>query len=165
MKLIITGDTHLPGRGSRLPRRLLDACRDADLIIHTGDFRSPDVLETLSSYAKVRAVYGNIDGEDIQALVPDRQLFDAGGLRIGLVHGHGAKRTTEQRALEAFTDDDIDILIYGHSHIPVIKYFKGMLLLNPGSPTDKRKLPYYSFIELTIADEPHAELVLFSYKT
>ncbi len=165
MKIVITGDTHIPGRGNKLPTRLTVECRDADLIIHTGDFRSPAVLDELEQFAEVRAVFGNIDGEDIQARVPRRQLFEAGGLRIGLVHGHGEKKTTEQRAVETFADDEVDVIIFGHSHIPLVKYFKRMLLLNPGSPTDKRKLPYYSFIVLTLDEEVKAEVVLFGDKS
>ncbi|MGG0643892.1 metallophosphoesterase family protein [Sporosarcina gallistercoris] len=165
MKVIITGDTHIPGRGSKLPNRLTDACSDADLIIHTGDWRSPEVFETLSSLAEVRGVYGNVDGEEMRALVPARQVIDIRGLRIGIVHGHGDKKTTEQRAVEAFADEPVDAIVFGHSHIPLIKYFKGMLLLNPGSPTDKRKLPFYSFITLEIGEEIHPELILFRDKS
>lgn len=166
MKVIITGDTHLPGRGSNLPKYLLDACAGADLIIHTGDWRTPEALETLLNYAEVRGVYGNIDGEDIIEIMPDRQLIEFGGLRIGVVHGHGEKKTTEQRAVDAFSEERVDVIVFGHSHIPVIKYSKEILLMNPGSPTDKRKLPFYSFIELKITDdEVRPELILYRDKT
>ncbi|REB08026.1 metallophosphoesterase [Sporosarcina sp. BI001-red] len=165
MKVIITGDTHIPGRGSKLPSRLLNACNDADLIIHTGDWCSPEVFKTLSSLAEVKGVYGNVDGEEMRALVPAQQLINIGGLRMGLVHGHGDKKTTEQRAVEAFAEEQVDVIVFGHSHIPVIKYFKGRLLMNPGSPTDKRKLPFYSFITLEIGDEIRPELILFRDKS
>lgn len=165
MKIIITGDTHIPGRESKLPKRLLEACSDADFIIHTGDWCSPEVFEKLSTLSKVKGVYGNVDGEDMRALVPARQLIDIGGLQIGLVHGHGDKKTTEQRAVEAFAKEQVDAIVFGHSHIPVIKYFKGVLLMNPGSPTDKRKLPFYSFITLEIGNEIRPELVLFQDKS
>lgn len=165
MKVIVTGDTHIPGRGSKLPNRLMEACSDADLIIHTGDWRSPEVFETLSSLAEVRGVYGNVDGEEMRALVPASQVIDIKGIRIGIVHGHGDKKTTEQRAVEAFDNEHVDAIIFGHSHIPVIKYFKGRLLMNPGSPTDKRKLPFYSFIVLDIDDELRPELILFRDKS
>lgn len=148
-----------------MPKCLLDACTDSDLILHTGDWRSPDVLETLSTFAEVKGVYGNVDGKEMRALVPARQLIDIGGLRIGLVHGHGEKKTTEQRAIEAFAEEQVDAIVFGHSHIPVIKYFKGVLLMNPGSPTDKRKLPFYSFITLEIGDDIRPELVLFQDKS
>lgn len=165
MKVIITGDTHIPGRGSKLPDRLLEACNGADYIIHTGDWRSREVFELLSSLAEVRGVFGNVDDEEMRALVPERQLITIGGLRIGLVHGHGDKKTTEQRAVEAFSNEPVDAIVFGHSHIPVIKYYKGILLMNPGSPTDKRKLPFYSFITLDIDEEIHPELVLFRDKS
>lgn len=113
----------------------------------------------------MKGVYGNVDGEDMRALVPARQLIDIGGLQIGLVHGHGDKKTTEQRAVEAFAKEQVDAIVFGHSHIPVIKYFKGVLLMNPGSPTDKRKLPFYSFITLEIGNEIRPELVLFQDKS
>ncbi len=165
MKVIITGDTHIPGRGSKLPNRLLNECRDADCIIHTGDWSSPEIFESLSALTDVIGVYGNVDGEEMRALVPKRQLLDLGGLRIGIVHGHGDKKTTEQRAVDAFSDEHVDAIIFGHSHIPVIKYYKGLLLMNPGSPTDKRKLPFYSFIALDIGDELRPELILFRDKS
>ncbi len=162
---MITGDTHLPARGSKLPDRLLKECNNASLIIHTGDWRSPEVLKTLSTFAEVKGVYGNVDGEDIRELLPDRQLFELGGFRFGLVHGHGEKKTTEQRAIEAFADERLDVIIFGHSHIPVIKYFKGRLLINPGSPMDKRKLPFFSFIVLEIGEDIRPELILFRDKS
>lgn len=165
LKVIITGDTHIPGRGKKLPECLLTACSKADLIIHTGDWSSPEVFETLSAITDVKGVYGNVDGEEIRSLLPAQQVIKVGGLRIGLVHGHGDKKTTEQRAVEAFADEQVDAVIFGHSHIPVIKYFKGTLLMNPGSPTDKRKLPFYSFITLKIGDELLPELVLFRDKS
>lgn len=165
MKVIITGDTHIPGRGSKLPNRLTDACSDADLIIHAGDWSSPAVFDMLSKFAEVIGVYGNVDSAEIRALVPARRLIEIGGLRIGIVHGHGDKKTTEQRAVEAFANEQVDAIVFGHSHIPVIKYFKGILLLNPGSPTDKRKSPFYSFISLNIGDELRPELILFQDKS
>ncbi|WP_432353524.1 metallophosphoesterase family protein [Sporosarcina sp. A2] len=161
VKVIITGDTHIPGRGHSLPKRLLDECRHADLIIHIGDWWGPEVHETLSTFAEVIGVYGNVDGADIRKILPARQIVELVGLRIGLVHGHGEKKTTEQRAVEEFEEEQLDAIIFGHSHIPVIKYFKGKLLMNPGSPTDKRKMPFYSFIVLEIGEEIRPELILF----
>ena len=164
MKIIITGDTHIRSCNKQLPSRLLTECSTSDLIVHTGDFLTPLDLETLRKYADVKAVYGNVDDEDIRALIPERQVCEMNGLKTGLVHGDGKGKTTEQRAVEAFQEDAVDVIIFGHSHIPVIKYFKGILLLNPGSPTDKRKLPFYSFIRLEIEEEIKTELILFKDK-
>lgn len=118
-------------------------------------------MKTLSSYTEVIGVYGNVDGDSIRDHFPAQQLIVVGGFRVGLVHGHGDKKTTEQRAIAAFADEDVDAIIFGHSHIPIIKYFKRTLLMNPGSPTYKRKLPYFSFIVLTIDNEIRPELILF----
>ncbi|ALX48851.1 metallophosphoesterase family protein [Lentibacillus amyloliquefaciens] len=161
MKIVVTGDTHLKASG-KLPSRLTEACLSADLIIHTGDWKSVEVLNELSRYGEVTGVCGNIDGEIIQERLPVKQLLEIDRFKIGVVHGHGEKKTTERRAIEAFSEEQPDVIIFGHSHIPMIRYLKKQLLLNPGSPTDKRTLPYYSFAILTISDEIHAELVFFN---
>ncbi|SET48809.1 hypothetical protein SAMN05421676_10575 [Salinibacillus kushneri] len=162
MEIVVTGDTHISGNNKELPSRLLTACKEADLIIHTGDWKSIDVYHTLAEYADVKGVYGNVDGDDITAKLPAKQKIEVNGFTIGIVHGHGEKKTTEKRALEAFQGEEPDILIFGHSHIPLLRYFKNTLLLNPGSPTDKRRLPYYSFSILEINNELHTEFVYFT---
>ncbi|QKY68389.1 metallophosphoesterase [Lentibacillus sp. CBA3610] len=163
MKIVVTADTHLKEAG-KLPSRLITELQSADVIVHAGDWKSYDVYEELSRYGDVIGVYGNIDGDDIREHLPAKQVFEIKGFRIGVIHGHGDKKTTEKRALEAFADDQPDVIIFGHSHIPLIRYFKKQLLLNPGSPTDKRTLPYYSFAILEITGEIHAELIFFDDK-
>ncbi|PID20868.1 YfcE family phosphodiesterase [Sporosarcina sp. P3] len=165
MKIVITGDTHIPGRGSVLPARLLNECITADLIVHTGDWKSPDVVQRLSEFAEVKGVSGNVDGEDIKGQFPLQQIIQAGDVKIGLVHGHGENKTTEKRAIEAFEGEPLDVIIFGHSHIPMLRYMDKTLLLNPGSPTDKRKMPHYSFAILHIGDEIRSELIFFNDKT
>ena len=165
MKIIITGDTHIPGRGKGLPSRLITECKTADLILHTGDWKSVKVVQMLSKYAEVKGVSGNVDGEDIKEHFPLQQVIQIGHVKIGLVHGHGEKKTTEKRAIEAFEGVPLDVIIFGHSHIPILRYMNKTLLLNPGSPTDKRKLPYYSFAILHIEEEIRAELIFFDDKT
>lgn len=165
MKIIVTGDTHIPGRGHALPARLMKECETADLILHTGDWKSAEVVQMFSGYAEVKGVYGNVDGEDIKELFPSQQIIEAGKAKIGLVHGHGEKKTTEKRAMEAFEGVPLDVVVFGHSHIPMLRYMNKTLLLNPGSPTDKRKLPHYSFAVLHIEEEIRAELIFFDDKT
>ncbi|PIC76366.1 YfcE family phosphodiesterase [Sporosarcina sp. P19] len=165
MKIVITGDTHIPSRGSVLPSRLTKECITADLVLHTGDWQSLDVVQMLSEFAEVKGVSGNVDGEDIKEQFPLQQVVQAGHAKIGLVHGHGEKKTTEKRAIEAFEGEPLDVIIFGHSHIPLLRYMNKTLLLNPGSPTDKRKLPHYSFAILHIEEEIRAELVFFDDKT
>ncbi|ARK24303.1 YfcE family phosphodiesterase [Sporosarcina sp. P37] len=165
MKVVITGDTHIPGRGKNLPARLLAECDTADLILHTGDWKSMEAVQMFSEFAVVKGVSGNADSEEVKKLFPLQQVIQAGDVRIGLVHGHGEKKTTEKRVIEAFEGVPADVIVFGHSHIPMLRYMNKTLLLNPGSPTDKRKLPHYSFAILHITEEIRAELVFFNDKT
>jgi len=162
MKIIVTSDTHIKSTSKKqFPQKLLEACQTADLIIHAGDWSSPEVHTALSSIAPVKGVYGNVDGEDIQTIVPEKEIIEVGGYTIGIVHGHGEKKTTEQRARDAFASNDLDVLIFGHSHIPFMRYAGKTLLLNPGSPTDKRKLPYYSFALLELGKTIECKIIFF----
>ncbi|MEI3605202.1 metallophosphoesterase [Pseudogracilibacillus sp. SE30717A] len=162
MKIIIIADTHLPSNKRGLPDVLIRACKQADLIIHAGDWNELEVFEELSLYAKVVGVYGNVDSTEVKQVFPQREIIEAGGYRIGVTHGHGTKKTTEKRALEAFEEEKVDIIIFGHSHIPMIRYVGNVLLINPGSPTYKRKVPQYSFGVMEIEKSINVRLVFFN---
>ena len=162
MKIVVTSDTHLPKKGRGLPSPLLAECTTADLIIHAGDWSTMEVYHQLSNYAPVKGVYGNIDSEEIMEVFPAREQLEIEGVRIGIVHGDGDKKSTERRALEAFDTPLPDVIIFGHSHIPYLRYSKKTLLMNPGSPSDKRTLPYFSYGILTILDRAmKTEIVYF----
>ncbi|GGJ88531.1 phosphoesterase [Lentibacillus kapialis] len=164
MKIVVTADTHLNKTG-KMPSRLIYELQSADLIIHAGDWKTDCVYNELAQFGEVAGVYGNLDSNDIREQMPEKQILTIQGFTIGVVHGHGDKKTTEKRAIEAFADEQPDVIIFGHSHIPIIRYFKKQLLLNPGSPTDKRALPYYSFAILEMTGEIHAELIFFGDKS
>lgn len=115
----------------------------------------------LSAFSKVDGVHGNVDGPEVKNLFPEKKIIQAGKFRIGLVHGHGKGKTTERRAIEAFKGEDVDCIIYGHSHIPVQKFSDGILLINPGSPTDKRKQKQFSYAILEAGDELAARIIYF----
>ncbi|MEI3612399.1 metallophosphoesterase family protein [Pseudogracilibacillus sp. SO30301A] len=162
MKIIVTSDTHLRGKIRVLPKELLSACEQADLIIHGGDWSENFVYKTLASFADVIGVHGNVDSDEVKKQFPERQLIEVKGFKIGVTHGHGEKKTSEKRALEVFETDDVDIIIFGHSHIPMMRYVGKVLLLNPGSPTYKRKLPYFSFAMLEIKENRlYSQFVFF----
>jgi len=162
MKIVLTSDTHIPKKGRVLPGQLLKECKTADLIIHAGDWSSMNVYHTLSKFAEVKAVYGNVDSEEIKEYFPEKEMFVINGFNIGVFHGHGEKKTTEKRVLEAFQEDSVDIIVFGHSHIPLVRYVKKTLLINPGSPMDKRMLPYYSYGILHLTDIIKSEIIFFS---
>ncbi|MPN42176.1 hypothetical protein SDC9_189732 [bioreactor metagenome] len=147
----VISDTHLRA-GQFLPVRVWEELSKVDLIIHAGDIIRPDLLTDLSALAPVEAVRGNCDGWELDKL-PEQKIVICGGKRIGLIHGaYGPGKTTPERAFRAFDKNEIDIIIFGHSHIPYSQWHDGILLFNPGSPTDKRRQLKYSMGLLEIDD-------------
>jgi putative phosphoesterase len=143
MRIAIVSDTHLP-RGSRV---IPDACREqigaADLVLHAGDFSTAEVLEDLRAVGPpLAAVHGNIDSSELRRLLPERQVVDAAGVRIGLVHDAGPARGRLRRMRMAFPD--CEAVVFGHSHIPLHEEDAGFQIFNPGSPTDRRRQPRHS---------------------
>jgi putative phosphoesterase len=143
MLIAIVADTHLP-RGTRLiPDACIDRMRSADLVLHAGDLSTADVLEELRSLGPpVVAVHGNIDSADLRRLLPARQVVDAAGARIGVVHDAGPAKGRLRRMRMAFPD--CGAVVFGHSHIPLHEEEGGFQIFNPGSPTDRRRQPRHS---------------------
>ena len=145
------GDTHLPRFGRVLPGPLVEALRDTDLVLHVGDITEPFVLDLLAEFSPVHAVAGNNDGPDLADRLGFTRVVPVGALRIGMTHGHlGSGRTTPDRAIHAFeaADPPLAAIAFGHSHQPMIARRGDVWLLNPGSPTDRRRVPAFSFIRL-----------------
>ncbi|WP_070120440.1 metallophosphoesterase family protein [Bacillus marinisedimentorum] len=145
MKVLIISDTHMPKRAKELPAVLKKDLKDAGLIIHAGDWQTLALYEELQQYAPVEGVAGNVDGDEVAERFGLWKLIEAEGVQIGIVHGHGKGWTTERRAIAAFSDHDPDIIIFGHSHIPIHKEVNGQVVFNPGSPTDKRRQKQFSY--------------------
>jgi uncharacterized protein len=122
----------------------------ADLILHGGDFVAASVLEELQVLGPVEAVYGNMDEEELRSLLPAEHVVEAGGVRIGLVHDGGPRGGREARLAARFPS--CSAVVYGHSHIPEVSRREGVLILNPGSPTERRRAPEHTMIELDIED-------------
>ncbi|REE91343.1 hypothetical protein A8990_10548 [Paenibacillus taihuensis] len=153
MKVVVVSDTHMTRMAKKLPERLVEELMSADAILHAGDWMTLSVLEMLESYARTEGVAGNNDGSDIIAKLGWRKLLEIEGVRVGLVHGHqgtGGRSDTELNAYRAFAKDQADIVVFGHSHVPLKKELNGVLMFNPGSPTDKRRQAQYSFGVLVI---------------
>jgi len=161
----VVSDTHLPRFGTRLPRALVEGLRAARVarIFHCGDHTDALACELLARIAPVDAVAGNNDRPALAAIWGYRRTIAVEGIRIGLVHGHeGRGRDAAERALNAFAAAPVDVVCFGHSHRPLIERRGGVLLVNPGSPTDKRREPRYSFALLTVRDRAaDAELQFF----
>ncbi len=151
MRLGVVSDTHLPRFGRHLPAALLEGLAGVDRILHLGDVTVPEVLDWLGAIAPVTAVAGNNDPPALQAQWGRKRILTLEGVRIGMVHGDGKGKSSLERAMAAFRDDPVDLVLFGHSHQPYCARHDGVWVLNPGSPTDKRRMPRYSFalVELT----------------
>ena len=150
MRLLIISDTHLPTRARDLPEELWAQVPPADVVFHAGDWVSAALLDQLTDRAqRVVGVYGNNDGPDLRERLPEIARVELDGLRIAMIHETGARTGRELRADSNFPD--IDLLIFGHSHIPWDTVSpKGLRLLNPGSPTDRRRQPNGTYLTAEI---------------
>ncbi len=151
MRLVLTADTHLPGRARDLPAALWREIEAADVVIHAGDWVSVALLDEVESRScRLLAVHGNNDGPDLQARLPLTAHAELGGVRVGVVHETGGKTGREQRCAARFPD--CDLLVFGHSHIPWdTTTSSGLRLLNPGSPTDRRSQPHATYMTAELA--------------
>ena len=139
---VILADTHIPRRARTLPEELVAYLERADLVLHAGDLIGPSVLEELSAYnAPAHAVRGNVDMPGLD--LPEALQLDFGGARIAMVHDSGRKEGRRERVGKRFPE--ARVVVFGHSHIPFLEDENGLLLLNPGSPTDKRRQPEHTF--------------------
>ncbi len=150
MRIGLVADTHMPRFGSRLPEPLIRGLAGVDLILHLGDFTSPEVVAWLEAIAPLEAVAGNNDPAELVSRYGRRKIVTVGGVRIGLVHGDGTHGTTRERALAAFDPGTVEVVAFGHSHAPLIERLPDRWLVNPGSPTDKRRNPAYSYALLRV---------------
>jgi putative phosphoesterase len=148
----IVSDTHLPRFGRALPRALVAGLQQAgvDGILHCGDMTDLLAIELFAAIAPVDAVAGNNDGDDIRKRFGRKKILTIEDVRIGMVHGDKGAHAAPHNAFQAFADDRVDVICFGHSHRPLHEQRDGRLMLNPGSPTDKRMNPRYSYATLRV---------------
>ncbi|MET9504415.1 metallophosphoesterase [Streptomyces sp. NPDC006622] len=150
MRLLLMSDTHLPKRAKALPPPLLDALAEADVVVHAGDWVDTATLDLLERRSRrLIGVYGNNDGPELRARLPEIAYADLDGLRLGVVHETGPAKGREARCAARFPD--LDVLVFGHSHIPWDTTVPGgPRLLNPGSPTDRRSQSYRTYLTAVV---------------
>lgn len=146
-RILVISDTHL-SNFSEFPNSLIAIAEDTDLIIHAGDICNLDVLNGLRKIKTVIAVQGNMDDSSIRDVLNIAERFEIDGVKFGLTHGHGSPRSVADNIIDSYSD--VDVLIYGHSHIPCNEKRYGCLLFNPGSATDPRSaiIRTYGIIEV-----------------
>jgi putative phosphoesterase len=151
-RLVIVSDTHVPQRARALPDTLWRAIEAADVVIHAGDWNGVDLLDEFERRsARLLAVYGNNDGDELRTRLPEVARATLDGIRFAVVHETGGKEGREARMAAAYPGTDV--LVFGHSHIPWDTMAPGGLrLLNPGSPTDRRRQPRATYLT-AVADD------------
>lgn len=151
MRVLVISDTHAPRFWKRCPPAVARYAQHADLILHAGDVCIPEVLDELATLAPVRAVLGNNDGPEVAAWgAPETLELELDGLSVGMIHDAGPKDGRLARMRRRFPDRRL--VIFGHSHIPLDEADDRLRILNPGSPTDKRRQPHRTLAELIIDD-------------
>jgi uncharacterized protein len=160
VSLVLTADTHLPKRARDLPHPLWTAIDAADVVVHAGDWVDVALLDQLEARARrLVGVYGNNDHGPLRQRLPEVARAEVEGIRMAVVHETGDRKGREERCAARFPDTDL--LVFGHSHIPWdTTAASGLRLLNPGSPTDRRRQPHGTFVT-AVADEGQLRDVVF----
>ena len=160
MRLVLIADTHVPNRARDLPAPVWDAVAQADVVIHAGDWVSPDLLDKLEARAnRLVACWGNSDGEELRSRLPERADITLDGVRFTVVHETGGASGRDARMAKLYPDTDV--LVFGHSHIPWDSTAaSGLRLLNPGSPTDRRRQPFCTYMTASLLGGSLTEVLL-----
>lgn len=160
VKIGVISDTHIPERANEIPQKILDDFKNVDMIIHAGDLVDLSVLEKLKSVcSNIKAVWGNMDPEEVRKKIPEKEILQIGKHRIGIMHGYGAPNNLVQHLSSIFKDDKVDMVIFGHAHYSVNEKIGGILFFNPGSATDKVFAPYNSYGIIEINDKIEARII------
>ncbi|MFB2557249.1 metallophosphoesterase family protein [Herbiconiux liangxiaofengii] len=149
-RLLLLADTHLPTRAKALPDEVWRAVDEADVVFHAGDWVDEATLDALEARAaRLVGVWGNNDGAGLRARLPEIARVELEGLRFAMIHETGSRDGRERRMDAAFPGTDV--LVFGHSHIPWDSTAaSGIRLLNPGSPTDRRRQPVCTMMTVVV---------------
>jgi putative phosphoesterase len=160
VSLVLTADTHVPKRARDLPHDLWTAIDAADVVVHAGDWVDVALLDQLEARSQqLLAVHGNNDHGELRERLPEVARAEIEGIRFAVVHETGDAKGREPRCVARFPDTDV--LVFGHSHIPWdTTADTGLRLLNPGSPTDRRRQPHGTWVS-AVADDGELRDVVF----
>jgi hypothetical protein len=159
MRVVVLSDTHIPRGDRRLPDGCVELIREADAVVHAGDLTSTAFLQQLRSLGPaVHAVHGNMDEPALQQSLPETFEVELGGARIGVIHDPGPLQSREQRLAARFPG--CAAVIYGHTHLPQAERHGGVWILNPGSPTERRRAPSHTVIVLDVGARGELEPAL-----
>ena len=150
MRLAILSDTHLPKGRRALPAACLERLAAADAILHAGDFIAASVYDELRALGPpLHAVHGNVDPPELRKRLPECLEVDLDGVRVAMIHNSGAATGRMARMRTRFPD--ADLVVFGHSHLPLLETGPdGRVLLNPGSPTERRRAPRHTMAQVDV---------------
>ncbi|MBI4743504.1 MAG: metallophosphoesterase family protein [Actinobacteria bacterium] len=157
LKIGVISDTHIPASNSSLPAKIKKVFADVKMILHAGDILKEEIVDELNLIAETIAVNGNMDYPETKIKFPFKQVVEVGRFRIGLIHGWGPPFGIEERIKREF--DNVDCIVFGHTHNPQCEKIDDILFFNPGSPTDKRFAPYNSVGILKINQQIEGEII------
>jgi putative phosphoesterase len=148
-RLLLLADTHVPKRARDLPAQVWEAVDETDVVVHAGDWVDVRLLDELEARSRrLVAVHGNNDHGALRTRLPEVARVEIEGIRLGVVHETGPSQGREARMSSLYPD--LDVLVFGHSHIPWdTTTATGLRLLNPGSPTDRRRQPHCTYMTAT----------------
>lgn len=150
MLIGIISDTHM----GKHPEKIVELCEkylnDVELILHAGDYKGSKVVNLLKQQKNFVGVWGNVDDQSVRKILKEKEIIPVEGHRIGLFHGHGDDKDTPERAYDKFKDDNVDIIVFGHSHQAQIFTRNKVLMINPGSPTSRRRERWRSYVLLRL---------------
>jgi putative phosphoesterase len=164
MRLLLIADTHVPQRARDLPAQVWEEVATADVVMHAGDWVTPEFLDELEARAaRLVACCGNKDGPALRARLPERADVTLAGVHFTVVHETGAATGREARMSRLYPDSEV--LVFGHSHIPWDTITEtGLRLLNPGSPTDRRRQPFCTYMTVSVDNGALTDVVLHRLK-
>ena len=156
MKIGVVADTHI-SRFDQLPPKLVDSLKEVDLIVHLGDYTGKELLDALRGLGDFRGVFGNMDTSAVRAELPEKEVVDVNGKRLGLVHGWGAPWGMHKKIKELFKG--VDAVLYGHTHMAKNELVEGILFFNPGSATGRFPALRKTYGILVIEESLQGEII------
>jgi len=164
VRIMVIGDTHIFDF-NELPQKMLNAILSSDWVIHVGDYTSKNVLNGLIKLKGPQfvGVYGNADPLSIRNQVLEKEIIEVSGIKIGITHPAvgGTSENTRKIVLKKFKEDNVDAIVYGHTHAPIIENYNGIILINPGKGYLEKEYfgPPTSFAVLTLDNKINAEII------
>lgn len=160
MRIGVLSDTHIPDRAKDIPNQVLRNFKNVEMIIHAGDLVDLSVLDKLKEICpKVWAVWGNMDSYEVRKKLPEKLVFTIGNYKVGVMHGSGFPYRLTDLMAKSFKDDEVKLIIFGHSHFALNEKIGNVVYFNPGSPTDKIFSPYNSYGIVEINDEIKTKII------